>query len=351
MLLYCCVFIVFPSNGYSFPSAVGTIRNTKTATAHLLGSLCRSRHCHNGIQNIHEGFYRQPAKRKGRDNISFQMSVANDNDEASFSSSFVGRQQPPRYNKDNDDGELERIKDNKFLERNQYWVVLVDDEEAIRLAVGDFLYDRGYQITACADAAALLQVCQTPRHPGDVLPTVPDAIVSDIRMPGQDGLELLTQIRASERLMRVPVILLTAKGLAQDRIAGFNAGADAYLTKPFDPEELLAILDNRILRRKQMKGRNGQLIELKQEMAEIKEMMRRNGSVVVKKTDVYLTVAEREVLELLCKGYTNVEIAQERGVGLPRIKKMMQKLYQETQTQTRTELVRWAIQTGYVPPR
>jgi len=243
--------------------------------------------------------------------------------------------------------EMEKIRDREFMERTRRWVVLVDDEEAIRQAVGDYLYDQGYQITACADADAMLEVCAKPQGDGQ-LPAVPDAIVSDVRMPGKDGLELLRLIRADERLERVPVILLTAKGMTQDRIAGYRAGADVYLPKPFIPEELLSIIDNVILRRQQMTGDKGKLVDLKADMSNIKQLLRRNGSKVVKATDVYLTPVERDTLELLCKGYTNGEIAEERGVSVIGVNRMIQKMYLTTGTQTRTELVRWAIETGYV---
>ena len=174
---------------------------------------------------------------------------------------------------------------------------------------------------------------------------------SDVRMPGKDGIELLGLIRTDERLERVPVILLTAKALTQDRIAGYKAGADVYLSKPFDPDELLSILDNAIQRRHQMTGKNGNLLDLKQDMENIKQIMRKNGASVVKKTNIYLTDTERDVLELLCKGYTNGEIAEERAVNVIGVNRMIQKIYLETKTRTRTELVRWAITSGYVPPR
>jgi DNA-binding NarL/FixJ family response regulator len=253
-------------------------------------------------------------------------------------------------NTTDNDKDNDRIQDPKFLKRNKHWVVLVDDEQAIRQSVGDFLYDEGYQVTACADADALLEVCRKPRGPGG-LPATPDAIVSDVRMPGKDGIELTEYIRADERLQRVPVILLTAKAMTQDRIAGYKAGADVYLPKPFNPDELLSILDNAILRRRQMQGQGGSMVDLKQDMASIKELLKQNGANLVKKTNVYLTPTEREVLDLLCKGYTSQEIATERGVILPGVTRVIQSLYSKTETQTRTELVRWAIQTGYVAPR
>jgi DNA-binding NarL/FixJ family response regulator len=253
----------------------------------------------------------------------------------------------------NDDDEIAKLlNDKQFLQRNKQWVVLVDDEESIRTAVGDYLYDQGFRITACADADALLQVCRNPLEAGD-LPRVPDAIVSDVRMPGTDGMQLLEQIRADARLKLVPVILLTAKAMTKDRIAGYHAGADAYISKPFDPEELVAILDNRITRRKQLvKGSEQNLrMELKQELMDIKQLMKQNSDHVVKKTGVYLTLAEREVLEFLAKGFTNSEIAEQRGTGSPQVAKAITNLYLKSGAETRTELVRWAIQTGYVPPR
>ena len=252
----------------------------------------------------------------------------------------------------NDDVEEFKIKDESFRERTRHWVVLVDDEESIRLAVGDYLYDQGYQVTACADADALLEVCALPKADGE-LPPVPDVIVSDIRMPGKDGLELLGLLRSDERLARVPVILLTAKSLTKDRIEGYKAGAYAYLPKPFNPDELLSIIDNSIRRRKQMTGKNsnGSLVDLKSEITNIKEILRKNGQKVVKATDVHLTPAEREVLTLLCKGFTNGEIAQERGVSVIGINRTISNLYLKTRTRTRTELVRWAIKTGQVAPR
>lgn len=250
--------------------------------------------------------------------------------------------------------DFQKIHDEEFMFRTKRWVIIVDDEESIRLAIGDYLFDQGYQVTACADADALLQVCSTPSmvegSSRRELPPIPDAIVSDIRMPGKDGIELLRLIRAQERLSRVPVILLTAKTLTQDRILGYKAGADAYLTKPFAPEELLVIIDTFIRRKIEMTGPNGNLLDLRTDMLNMKEILRQNGEKLVKETDVYLTPTEQEVLALLCKGYSNGEIAKERGgISIVGINRMIQKLYLKTQTRSRTELVRWAIQTCYVP--
>lgn len=240
----------------------------------------------------------------------------------------------------------------RVVGRNRHWIVLVDDEVDTRMAVGDYLHDQGYQVTTCSSANALLDLMGNRTNEGD-LPRVPDAIISDVRMPGKDGVQLLRWIRQDPLLKKVPVILLTAKAMTKDRIDGYNAGADAYLPKPFDPDELVAIVDNRIARRKQLtKGSEGILrMELKDEISRIKELMKKNSDSVVKKTDVYLTLAEREVLDLISKGYSNAEIATARGTGLSQVKKTVTKLYKESMTKSRTQLVRWAIETGYVSSR
>lgn len=243
------------------------------------------------------------------------------------------------------DEESEVMEDPKMRARHKRWILVVDDEEALRASVGQYLFDSGYQVTACADADALFQVVSEPPKPG----SLPDAIVSDVRMPGTNGIQLVARLREDERLKRVPIVLLTAKTLTPDRIEGYRAGADVYLTKPFNPDELLSILDNLIQRRQQMTG--GSMADLQTEMANIKEILKQNGSKLVKRTNVYLTPTERQVLELLGQGCTNAEIAETRGSNVKNVIKMIAKMNQATNTRNRTELVRWALETGYIPPR
>jgi len=241
-----------------------------------------------------------------------------------------------------------RLKDEKFRERLQHWVVLVDDEESIRETVGDYLYDQGYKVTACTDATALLQVVSFPPTSKDPLPVIPDVIISDIRMPDKDGMDLLRYVRSNRRLERVPLILLTAKSMTEDRIAGYDAGADIYLTKPFDPEELLAIVDNLIVRRQQMTQGKAKLAEIVEEIQNVKQILKLKAAKVVKKTPVYLTPVQREVLEGICEGKSNDEIATDRGVSPQSIKVIVQNLFIATGLKKRTELIVWAFKTGYV---
>ncbi|UWQ91545.1 response regulator [Aliisedimentitalea scapharcae] len=115
-------------------------------------------------------------------------------------------------------------------------LLIVDDDERIRDLLKKFLVRNGFLVTAARDAA----------HARRVLSGLDfDLIVIDVMMPGEDGVSLTRAIRETNT---TPVMLLTAKGETEHRIAGLEAGADDYLVKPFEPKELLLRI-NAILRR------------------------------------------------------------------------------------------------------
>ncbi|NUP16473.1 MAG: response regulator transcription factor [Streptomyces sp.] len=110
-------------------------------------------------------------------------------------------------------------------------VLLAEDDRAIRNALERALTLEGYQVTAVADGVeALAQAHRTP----------PDVLVLDVMMPGIDGLQVCRVLRAEGD--RTPILMLTALVETQDRIAGLDAGADDYVVKPFDVEEVFARL-------------------------------------------------------------------------------------------------------------
>lgn len=115
-------------------------------------------------------------------------------------------------------------------------LLIVDDDERIRTLLKKFLMRHGFLVTAARDAA----------HARRILSGLDfDMIVLDVMMPGEDGVSLTRGLRET---MVTPILLLTAKGETEDRIEGLEAGADDYLSKPFEPKELLLRI-NAILRR------------------------------------------------------------------------------------------------------
>lgn len=115
-------------------------------------------------------------------------------------------------------------------------LLIVDDDERIRLLLQKFLIRNGFLVSAARDAG----------HARRILSGLDfDLIVLDVMMPGEDGISLTRDLRQRST---TPILLLTAKGETEDRIAGLEAGADDYLVKPFEPKELLLRI-NAILRR------------------------------------------------------------------------------------------------------
>jgi two-component system response regulator MprA len=111
-------------------------------------------------------------------------------------------------------------------------ILVVDDERAVRESLRRALELEGYDIELAADGSeALARLTEN----GDSLP---DAVILDVLMPGVDGLEVCRRVRRAGS--RVPVLMLTAKDEVESRVAGLDAGADDYLTKPFALEELVA---------------------------------------------------------------------------------------------------------------
>lgn len=115
-------------------------------------------------------------------------------------------------------------------------LLIVDDDERIRTLLQKFLMRNGFLVSAARDAAHARRLLGGLEF---------DLIVLDVMMPGEDGLSLTRAVRETHD---TPVLLLTAKGEANDRIEGLEAGADDYLPKPFEPKELLLRI-NAILRR------------------------------------------------------------------------------------------------------
>ena len=115
-------------------------------------------------------------------------------------------------------------------------LLLVDDEASLRGPVAEYLVRQGFVVTQATDAATARSVLQDK---------IPDLVLLDIMMPGEDGLSLCRHLIEAKHL---PVIFLTARGEATDRIVGLEIGADDYVVKPFEPRELVARIRS-VLRR------------------------------------------------------------------------------------------------------
>ncbi|HEX8727619.1 MAG TPA: response regulator transcription factor [Ktedonobacterales bacterium] len=107
-------------------------------------------------------------------------------------------------------------------------VLIVDDEQTVREVVGQYLEIEGYQVLQAESGPEGLRIAEA---------TPPDLVILDLTLPGMDGLEVCRRLRA---VSAIPILMLTARAEDADKLLGFGIGADDYLTKPFNPRELVA---------------------------------------------------------------------------------------------------------------
>lgn len=136
--------------------------------------------------------------------------------------------------------------ESDILERQDIHLLVVDDDDRIRELLKKYLSKAGFRVSTAPSAAEARQLMEMLAF---------DLLVLDVMMPGEDGFTLTRTLREQNDL---PIILLTAKGEPNERIEGLKTGADDYLTKPFEPEELVLRIES-ILRRLGMKGRQSEV--------------------------------------------------------------------------------------------
>ena len=119
-------------------------------------------------------------------------------------------------------------------------ILVVEDEEHLAFGIKFNLEAEGHAVSVAGDGQAALERLESPAPPFDI-------VVLDIMLPGMSGYAVCEAIRAAAN--DVPVVMLTARTLVEDRIRGFDAGTDVYLQKPFDLEELLSVVRNLLARR------------------------------------------------------------------------------------------------------
>ncbi|MGV9007173.1 MAG: response regulator [Brevundimonas sp.] len=163
-------------------------------------------------------------------------------------------------------------------------LLIVDDDDRIRELLKEYLAREGYRVTGAAHAAAARRLMELIEF---------DLVVLDIMMPGESGLDLTTWVRSKAETSSTPVLLLTARGEADDRVEGLSRGADDYMTKPFDPRELALRIDA-ILRRTGGKPMSPREIKLGTAVFDMERLeLTRDGA------PLRLTEAEAQLLKTL----------------------------------------------------
>ena len=200
-------------------------------------------------------------------------------------------------------------------------LLVVDDEPNLLRAVAAILRGEGFEVsTARSGREALVAVAKN----------LPDLIVSDVRMPGMDGFELARRLRRAPNFALLPIIFLTAKDETEDRVEGFRVGVDVYLTKPFEPDELVAVI-NSILQR------------VERTHSTIARLVGNEEPETVFVRDEELTEAEWRVAQAVARGLSNKEIALELNLSIRTIENHVSRILAKKNFSNRVEIARHII--------
>ena len=209
-------------------------------------------------------------------------------------------------------------------------ILVVDDDPGTRLAISDYLEMSGYSVITAADGQQALEMVELYR---------PHLMLTDIVMPRMNGYQLVRSVRHHPSLRLLPVIFLTERNKTEERIQGYQSGADLYLPKPFELQELGAAIRN-LLARSQM---------IQSEYRLSYEEGWRTSIQIPTATDekaefsFHLTEREREVLVMLTHGLSNAQIGTRLHLSPRTVEKYVSNLLRKTTTSNRAELVGYAM--------
>ena len=178
-------------------------------------------------------------------------------------------------------------------------VIVVEDEPKIANMERDFLEGAGFEPYVTDNGEEALKIMDEVKI---------DAIILDVMLPGEDGLEILSRLKASEVTKEIPVIMVTAKGAEYDKVMGLDCGADDYITKPFGMMEFIARV-RAVLRRAGKEEKENDVLETGDLQIQVKQ-----HQVLAKGEKVTLTLKEFELLKFLMEN-KGIVLTRDRLLG------------------------------------
>lgn len=207
--------------------------------------------------------------------------------------------------------------------KDTHRLLLVDDDPNLILLVKDYLEYQGYQVVTAGNGREALELLARE---------TPDMIICDIMMPEMDGYTFINKVRENPYTSWIPVMFLSAKGQSQDRVKGLHTGADVYMVKPFEPEELAAQVESSLRQANRLMGHKNHPSD--------------ESPRIQVPSNVELTPTETKVVQLVAQGMSNREIAEKLKVSQRTIESHVSNMLNKTSLHNRTELARWAMQSN-----
>jgi DNA-binding NarL/FixJ family response regulator len=219
----------------------------------------------------------------------------------------------------------ETNKDNKQL-------LLIDDDPNLILLVKDYLEFRGYRVTTAENGREALEILECGANTAKT-GEMPDMIICDLIMPEMDGYAFVEKIRQDSRFSGIPVIFLSPNAQSQDKVTGLTTRADVYMVKPFEPEELVALVESSLTQAGRLLKRSTRIHSPDVTPLQVPG-------------NVELTPTELKVVQLVAQGLANREIAEKLNVSQRTIESHVSNMLHKTSLHNRTELAQWAIESN-----
>ena len=208
-------------------------------------------------------------------------------------------------------------------------ILIVDDDSTLQIALARRLRSHGYDVISAASGAEALNLL------GD---RSVDVVVSDILMPEMSGFEFCRKLRERPNGQLVPFIFLSSLGELNDRVQGYELGADDYLVKPFHSQELLAKIQAALARSERLKNAMQQVA---------KEGL---GGGAQEPEPLPLSPAEEKVFWEVVQGFTNKEIADNLYISPRTVQTHLSRIMTKLGFTNRSQIVRFAFEHGYTQP-
>ena len=214
-------------------------------------------------------------------------------------------------------------------------ILVADDDEGTRLSINDYLEFAGYSVIVAKNGLEALRLIEEKQ---------PHLIITDITMPQMDGYKLIKAVRQKPALRLLPVIFLTERTQVKERIRGYRLGCDVYLPKPFELDELEAVVRNLLERSHMLNAVQVQQSEWPASRSDYPTAGSINGQFQTPD----LTSREQDVLVFISDGLSNAQIGERLFLSPRTVEKYVTSLLRKTETNNRAELVRFAIDHNLV---
>lgn len=211
-------------------------------------------------------------------------------------------------------------------------VLVVDDDPLSLKVLSRHLTQHGYRVCTGASGVEGLRLFAQEQ---------PDVVVSDVVMPEMDGFEFCRQLRQQRGGELVPFIFLSSRGEVDDRVQGYEWGADDYIIKPFEPLELVAKIEAQIERSRRTQS---EILRLIQQQPQAKPEV---AAPRPTPAELPLTAAEERVFREVIRGSTNKQIGEKLFISPRTVQTHLTNILSKLSLENRSQLVRFAYERGY----